>query len=219
MGATGDRFAPPRCGLGRRLAIAAIAAVATLAPFSAGPALANVGGSVSEMIYVAPQTRSVTVSPASIDMCSSVSPLTFPNGSCGSPGITVTNGPVGGEIDVQSAPAVPSEVASDPGTSPPDWTLCGTSEAPCTGASDPSEYSPYYPGQDQYEEWTDTEGTRGPYFTSSAQCDTAFGFYPNTTCIASPEQSVVEFVAMTGPSASTDTSSTFTSSVTWTAVP
>ena len=218
MGATGDRFAPPRCGLGRRLAIAAIAAVATLAPFSAGPALANVGGSVSEMIYVAPQTRSVTVSPASIDMCSSVSPLTFPNGSCGSPGITVTNGPVGGEIDVQSAPAVPSEVASDPGTSPPTGRCVGPlrlrARAPAIRVS-----TRRTPGQDQYEEWTDTEGTRGPYFTSSAQCDTAFGFYPNTTCIASPEQSVVEFVAMTGPSASTDTSSTFTSSVTWTAVP
>lgn len=151
-------------------------------------------------------------------MCSPPDPLTIPNGVCNSPAITITNGDVADDIDVQGENAVPSDVCQDPGIAPPDWALCGSPSSACLGAEAPGG-TLTYPGQDQYEEWTDTEGSRGPYLGDSAQCDTAFGSYPAVSCAAAAGQSQQEYVALIAPSGSTDTSATFTSALTWTAAP
>jgi hypothetical protein len=186
----------------RRLALAGLAALA-VAAVPVGSALAATSGSVSETITVA--VRSVTVSPSSASLCSSASPLTFPNGRCQTSNITITNGSAAGHIDVNGADAIPA----DSGT---HWTLCAGTVAPtCSGGGNA--------GQDQYRENTFNNSNTSirPDLTNTPQCDTSFA--PGSACAAAAGQSTKEFIAMTGPSASTDTSSTFTSSVTWTAVP
>jgi hypothetical protein len=178
------------------LAAAAVAAVPV------GSALAASSGSVAETITVA--VRSVTVSPTSVAMCSSSAPLTFPNGTCRASGITITNGSASGHIDVQGANAVPS----DNGT---NWTPCGSSAGTsCTGTNGP--------GQDQYATIVNSIGPSGTILSNSPECD--YGFDGSTSgCTAASGQSATENINVTGPSASTDSSPTFTSSVTWTAVP
>jgi hypothetical protein len=191
-------------GPGKLLAVI----IGTGAMFVPGAAVASIGGPgtvssgnvLTETIDVG--VRSVSISPTEITICSQA-PLTFPNGICRADGITVTNGQVGGHIDVNGGDAVPS----DAGTG---WTLCtaivgGT----CTGSS--SE-----PGQDEYSQYTTATTGAGPAMTISPQCDTAFD---GTDCSAGPGQTKTEDIVLTGPSAVTDTSSTFTTSVTWTAVP
>jgi hypothetical protein len=167
---------------------------------------------VQQTIYVA--VRSVTVSPNSVSMCSADAPLTFPNGDCYLPlgsGITITNGGVGGHIDVQGASAQPADGGQD-------WTLCG-GVVPCTGNGSP--------GVDQFTEFG--QGTK-PFigggdvtFTTSPQCDMAFDNSPygvgSPGCMTTPGQEAVEYTDLVGPSSSTDQSQSFTTSVTWMAVP
>jgi hypothetical protein len=196
-----------------RTVIAAAATPATVA-------LADTGGSLSETIHVSQSVRSISVETSdgttAVDMCSTATPLTFPNGRCSSSDpIAVTNGPVGGEIDVQGASAAPT----DGGTG---WQLCGGAGGPsCSGpASTPGlpafQGSPDLAGQDQYQEITSDEGGQSPSLSDSPQCDTAFY---QQDCAASAGQSIDENVTFIGPTASSDPSSTFTSWVTWTAVP
>ncbi len=199
--------------------IAAVLATVAAALLAAAGTRADTSAVLSETIDVSPPpTRSLTVSPGGIGICSPSEPLAFPNGECNSPAITITNGAVADDIDVQGQNAVPSDVTQDPGTAPPDWALCGSASTACLGSPEPGG-TLTYPGQDQYEEWTDTEGSRGPYLSDTAQCDTAFNSYPLVSCAASAGQSQEEFVALVAPSASTDTSATFTSALTWTAAP
>lgn len=199
--------------LRRPLVVALITAVAATVAIGTGPASAASSGSVTETIHLG--ILSVTLSTGSVDMCSTSAPLTFPNGTCTSPPLTITNGTAPAAIDVQGANAYPASATADPGTSPPDWTLCDASSA-CTG---PAGNFFTNPGQDQYSESTiPATGANASTIalTNSAQCDTAFA---TNSCAASPnEQSVGEAVFLRGPAASTDPSSAFISSVTWTAV-
>jgi len=201
------------------VALGVIAAVGSAAALCAS-ALADSGSSLGETIYVTPPVRSISVATpsggTSIDICSAASPLSFPNGECGVPNaVDVTNGPVAGHIYVQGADAVPS----DNGTS---WQLCGGAGGlTCTGpAPSPDQEtfggSPSFPGQDQYQQQTETEAGDTP-LTNAAQCN--IGYYQGA-CAATAAQSITEAIAVIGPSVSSDTTATtFTSSVTWMATP
>ncbi len=198
-----------------RLLILCTAAAGALASIPAGLALADSSGIVTETISVSPPaTTSITLSTNSVTLCSST-PLTFPNGSCVSPAVTITNGSTPANIDISGAAATPS----DNGIS---WTLCDSASVDptgipgdpfCTGSSDT-------PGQDQYREQTINGSMHlGPELAPSAdpQCDVAFGG-ATASCAATSNDSATEVIDMVGPSASSDTSQSFQSSVTWTAV-
>jgi hypothetical protein len=62
---------------------------------------------------------------------------------------------------------------------------------------------------------------QGPLLTNTAQCDTVFGGVngAGANCSSTSGQAVTERVDLTGPGSSTDQSPTFTSAVTWMAVP
>lgn len=163
------------------------------------PAAASGTGAVTATINVGSQVLSLTVSPSAISFCTPGSPLTFPNGTClASSPIAVTYGSTSGHIDVNGADAVPQ----DNGT---HWTLCGGGGAACTKSTNT-------PGLDQYE-----LGTSSTFIlTNTPQCDTAF----NATCLpVSPGQTVNETYLLEGPASSTSSASTFTTTMTWTALP
>lgn len=198
--------------------LGAIMLVGTLtAVLTAGSSLAaSPTGAVTETINVG--VRSLTVSPNAVSMCSSASPLTFPNGSCSSPPITITEGPAGGHVEVNGANAAPSDQAGNA------WSLCWPAGAPPASISSCSAQPQLQPAQDQYDEYTaqlDATGkilAVGPWLTNAPACDGAFDGAAGG-CAATPGQAANEVVGLTGPSASTDQSPTFTTSVTWTAAP
>jgi hypothetical protein len=217
-GVTRDRMAR-RGFLGGGIALALILGTAPYA-FAAN------SGSVTATIYAqAPSTYSITVGPSAISFCSVTSPLTYPDGSCGyghipgsgsvTGGVTITNTGAAGHIDVNGADAVPSDnVTSD------NWTLCGSS---CDGPTEdglPAGAAPQLPGPNQFE--LDTESNTsvgfGPVVLNAPQCDTAFTGSTNA-CSATTGQSQDEAIGFTGPSSTTDTSSTFSTTITWTAGP
>jgi hypothetical protein len=159
--------------------------------------------------------RSITVSPATItySVCTDNSGnptgtyLSLPNGTCttASGAITVTNGTLPSDIEVQGANAIPS----DSGT---NWTLCQLLATNCTGASNT-------PGANQFAEIDYTGSSPkqfGPDFETSPQCDIAFNA---GSCTAAASQAANETLSMEGPSSSTDASQSFTTVVTWTAAP
>jgi len=186
---------------------AAVAAVLVGSALSASAVAASDTGSVSETISVG--VRSLTVSPGSISECTAGAPMTFPNGACISAGVSITNGAAGGHVDINGANAEPAD-----GGYP--WTLCGPGlTATCSGSGG-------LPGQDQYRQQTlGASSVAGPYFGNAPICDTAFdGTVSGTAdCTSTPGQVGNETVEVWGPSSSTDQSSTFTSSITWTAAP
>ena len=140
--------------------------------------------------------------------------LGFPNGACqaaASP-VTVTNGTAPATITVTGADMVPA----DNGT---HWALGGTPGTTTTGNC------PFTPGADQYCETlapgpgynSGPAGILQPYLVlgNTATCDPFFG---TSGCGPAPAGAAsTEFLAMTGPSSSSDPSSTFTTAVTWTA--
>jgi hypothetical protein len=189
-----------------RVMVATTAALAAAAAVPAGLALADSSGTITETIHTG--LLSVTLSTNAVDLCSSATPLTFPNGSCTSSSITITNGAVPANIEVNGADAVPS----DGGTS---WTLCSS------GGPAPACTLPTAQGQDQFSEQT-LGKFMGPILANATvntppQCDTAFDSSAQG-CTASAGQVGNERIQLVGPSASTDPSLTFSTSVTWTAV-
>jgi hypothetical protein len=204
----------------RRTRLAIAGAVVAAAFLAAGAALAAApSGSLTETIDVG--VRSLTVSPPAVSICSPASPLTSPNGDCPSSDfIAVTNGPVGGHIDVNGTDAVPS----DGGT---HWTLCSY-YVDCAG---PGFGSGHLPGSDQYatgayQTYDQFGDAVGPFLENSPECDTSWSGLAGArvsglgVCVpVSANQTASEYLYVRGPSSSTDQSPTFTTSVTWTAVP
>lgn len=177
------------------IALVAVGAAHVSSAFAGGTT-----GSVNATIDIAPlPTLSLTVSPASFTYCSPQAGLTFPNGQCtASSAVTITYGNEAGHVDVTGADAVPN-VGNVP------WTLCGGTGPVCTGTDGP--------GPDQYFE------SAGVFLTKTAQCDTDF-VAGGTPCDAAGGQSVNETFGIEGPSTSTsDGASSFSTSITWTAVP
>jgi hypothetical protein len=173
------------------------------------PAAAASGtGSVSATINVGSNALSLTVSPSTFDYCTPTAPLTFPNGPCpASSDVTVTFGNVAGHVDVNGADAVPLGGGTH-------WTLCGgTSGGPaCTGGASET------PGVDQYAEgeFIGTTVPTNALLGNAPICDLGFG----PTCgEATAGQSATEKYIMVGPSSSSSTASSFSTSITWTALP
>ena len=192
----------------RHVATLAATLVATL--MLAAPA--NAAGSASTHVTVAAAAvRSVTVNDATLQLGSCTygsqstgDVLAFPHGECISPSPpTITNGGVAGHIYVSTTGITPS----DNGT---PWTICS-----CLGA----------PGPDQANVFTTpnlTSSTRA-YVGTHPLCDTAFaphgGAMQTGSCQAAPFQSATEYLLLDGPSSSTDTATTWSFDVTWTAMP
>lgn len=212
----------------------ATAAMTFLAALAAIPAFAGNTGGVSVSLNAAPPAvKSITVGPTSTsygNCFSNVflggnsvptgSQLNFPNGGCSTPSVTVTNGNTPAAISVAGADMVPADNATH-------WALCtfgGTTSA-CTGPqfiSGPN--GPMrYPGTDEYYETissssglnlgsNSTQGTLQA-LSNTAAADSLFG----PTGGASANQQKSEFLAVTGPSQSSDSSTSWGTTVTWTA--
>jgi hypothetical protein len=175
------------------------------------------GLSVSVSV-VPPAVTSVTLSVSSDSYTNCVygsstsAQLGFPNGACvAADPIVVTNGTAAATIMVTGADMVPQDGATH-------WTL-----PPAPGVFNGC---PVTPGADQYCE-TLALGPgpdSGPAealqqylsLANTATCDVTFtGFFGCGT--AQPGQASNEFLAMTGPSSSTDASGSFSTTITWTA--
>jgi hypothetical protein len=163
------------------------------------PALAQSSdGQATATIPVQQVVRSVTVSPNAVtygNCTKGGASLTFPNDTCYAPPITVTNSGTAGHINVHGSDAVPS----DNGT---PWTL-----------------APGSPGADQFTESLTGSTQGGATLSNTDSCDKAFDDFQASDCAAGPNQSQSESLYMTGPSSSTDSSSSFATTITWTAVP
>jgi hypothetical protein len=199
------------------LAAAAAAAIGLVAvpaiPASAAGGPGNLSVSVS---VVPPVVKSVTLSVSSTSYVncvygtSTATQLGFPNGACqaASQPIVVTNGTAPATITVNGANMVPADLG-------PNWTLAGSAgPAPSCPATGPDQYCETLAPVSGYDSGASL--TPAPYLVlgNAATCDTVF----SPACgPASPGQAAPEFLAMTGPSSSTDTSSSFSTAVTWTA--
>lgn len=205
----------------RRLLPLAISVLA-LTGLTTTPALAASSGSSTATINVAPAaTRSMTVSPTTFTFSTNCAGgLTFPNGVCdlgtfpssakSVGGITVANTGAAGHIDVNGANAIPS----DAGTA---WILCDpAAPVTCTGSGS-------IPGANQFDlsttGWNGTSGTSSTNLSSTPACDSAFNAGNADKCSAATGASQVEEISLVGPTSTTDTSSSFTTIITWTAVP
>ena len=209
----------PAARSGRRLALGVALAALAVAGVMALPASGATNGSVSVTLSVVSQAvKSVTVSPGTTSYTNCVygsstsTQLGFANGACmGASPITVTDGGSGdvvAVIVVNGADMVPS----DSGT---HWTLC-TIGSNCG--------SPMEPGANQFYETVSTAtgqnsgaqigSGRFLGLANGTTCDTVLG---GTTCAFNNGVSTSEYLAMTGPASSTDTSTSFSTAVTWTA--
>jgi hypothetical protein len=197
-----------------------------LVGLSSAPALAQSSGSSTATINVGTQpVLSLTVSPSTVTYAncdggsSTTSTLGFPNATCfvggvidsaqgSAGGVTVTNTGAPSQVDVNGANAIPSDAGTN-------WTLV-------TDAT---------PGANQFVEdgagWSGNDADDSLEYTNSPQCDAAFGegqgqgTKDNGACTAASTtgESTAEQLYIIGPASSTDTSSTFTTVITWTAVP
>ena len=231
-GTTLARSATRRDGRWRRrsLAVIALAGAAGLAACgtsSSPPAgTPGKGSSIAIGLKVVPTIVSVTVSPSSarfggctggnpsVDTASTGGALGFPNGRCwlGAPGshgsfpITITNTGVAATIDVSGAPAAPSDGGAQ-------WGLCNLGPSPavtCSGSGGKM------PGKNQYlvQNFAGSSvNTSG--LTDSMTCDTEFAA---GSCSAVQGVSQQEGVVLTGPTTSDDQSTSWTVTITWTAV-
>jgi hypothetical protein len=206
------------------VAVAGLAACSTAPPTPAG----SPGGSSSIAISLktVPTLVSVTVSPATAKFgnCtggasttntkSSPGALGFPNGQCwlGKAGsgasypITITNTGVAATIDVSSGNAIPSGGG-------PQWGLCNLGPNPATACTNESGK---LPGNDQYLAENFAAGkmnTAG--LTASRVCDTAFAA---GGCSALQGDAQQEGVELTGPQSSDNHATSWTVTITWTAI-
>jgi hypothetical protein len=229
-----ERPRPPAARRDRRRAGARLAALGCVllgAVALGSPAAVAAGnGGTNLTINAVPTTVSVTVSPASetfadctggaAPTASTSSELGFPNGECsvgsfaaesegGSAPITITNTGIAAVIDINSASA---------GNEFGNWGLCqgAGSSVTCDGTSDT-------PGENQFELQNFVIGATGggaedsDGLTTTPACDTLFDFAA-TGCSATAGQSQNEGVVLTGPSSTPDATTTWSTSVTWTAI-
>jgi hypothetical protein len=175
------------------------ASMAAIVGISAAPALAaSTGSSAGTINVTSPPVYSVTVTPSSFTFgnCSgaSASTLSFPNGTCNYSGVTVDNTGSAGELFVSAGNATPS----DSGT---PWTL---TEGGGT------------PGANEYT-LTTTEGGSGGPVEPTPECDLAWAPSGGESCFSTAGESRTEEILLDGPQSSSDTSASFTTTLTWTA--
>lgn len=183
------------------------------------PSNPNGQGGVEATIQVAEDDsppndiRSVVVDPPAVAFggCtradgSPASGMTYPHGRCVTPDIVVTNTGAPSSIHVIGSEAVPSDAG-------PPWVLCFGSS--CGAGSD-------RPGTDQYLGRTFAAGFPGQQFlAATARCDYAFATTVATSpsCWATSGQSQTERVEIVGPQVSSSAAKTFSTTLTWIAVP
>jgi len=204
------------------VAVAGCGSLAAAAPQQA----AGRAGSINLSLTTVPTIRSVTISPggASFTHCtggdggastrSTAGQLGFPNGRCwvgsnvsGSYPITVTNTGIGWDVYISGSSAEPFDGGDT-------WALCnaaGRAAVACSGKS-------RKPGPDQYEVVNfSTWGTLTGGISHTARCDRIFG--PGDSCWAVQGMFVTEGLELIGPQWSSDTSTKWTLTITWTPVP
>jgi hypothetical protein len=211
-----------RCRFGRQhprvLRVLKTAAL-SLVPIVLSTSAAYAGSTAANTATLPIAIRSLTVTPATatfgdcdvpIGATTNVTPTTglvIPGGSCyvghfsGSAvvqGITITNGGVPGHIDINGGAAVPS----DGGT---DWAL-----GAAAGANTYTELNRQVIGEIPVA------------ITASPTCDSVFDTPAKaspTGCLVISGSTTTEQLIVDAPRSSTDTSSSFTITTTWTAVP
>jgi hypothetical protein len=224
--------------LGRSAILVIVAIVVVLLVFthhsttSDGQAAPVTGGSGSTTAHlkVVPTIRSVTVSPGSVTFgnCSggsgytnsTQSTLGYPNGTCtvGAIGvnesfpITVTYTGIPGSVYVSGSSAVPADNGAN-------WTLCSppgspSSQSACTGTQG-------LPGADQYMVMNFAQSVENAgVLTTTPSCDVEFDTSGGCTATPREFQNQVqhEGLLLTGPKSWNDHSTSWTVTVTWTAV-
>jgi hypothetical protein len=204
----------------------ALTAVTGCGAIGAPAQTAGQSASINLSLTTVPTIRSVTISPgrANFTHCaggdsgantrSTAGKLGFPNGKCwvgssvaGSYPIVITNTGIGSDIDISGSSAAPA----DGGNS---WNLCnagGHGAAACAG--DESK-----PGPDQYQVLNFSSwGTVPGGISGTPRCDRVFG--PGDNCRAVEGMVVTEGLELIGPQWSSDTSTKWTVTITWTPVP
>jgi len=190
----------------------------------APPLASGQAASINLSLTTVPTIRSVTISPgqASFSDCSKGDAvdntkstrraLGFPNGVCfvGSVTkqvfpITITNTGIASYIYVSGSGANPADLGTG-------WSLCTTRGlARCTGAR-------HRPGADQYQvDNFSAFGTLTTGLTDAPRCDQRFG--PGGSCWAVEGMWQKEGIKLIGPTTSSDTSTKWTVTITWTPVP
>jgi hypothetical protein len=172
---------------------------------SAGTLTANkcYGGILEYGLYVPKSTGPIEPTPDSATM-------TLPNGFCVTGDITITNGPVAGEIDVAGSPA-----SGTGGTG--GWALVQNR----TPGQDQYELSALIPPQRPVPPSTTGSPASAQPTSAAGACDLSFDFFAHRTvsCAATAGQVGHEELGVVGPSASTGTATSYIFTATWTAVP
>jgi len=219
----------PRRGKAR--AAVAILAAAGLAACSTGgtssmPGTPGGSSSIAISLKTVPTLVSVTVSPStarfggciggnrSVNTASTSGALGFPNGQCwlgragsgGSYPITITNTGVAAKIFVNGGNAVPSDGGAQ-------WGLCNLGSSPAVSCANGSGK---LPGNNQYllqNFAAGSENTAG--LTNNSVCDPEFAA---GSCAAVTGDAQTEGIKITGPELSSDTGTSWTVTIKWTAV-
>jgi hypothetical protein len=207
------------------LAALALAGCGTTA---AGPG-PGTAASLQLSLKTVPTVRSVTVSPAkaSFGRCQGGSAadntastngrLGYPNGKCwvGLPSpygvfpIKITNSGIASYIDVNGSSATPSDNDSE-------WGLCNVGSHPAVACSGKDKRAP---GNNQYlvENFGPNSRRSTTGLTSAPACDAVFT--ARGKCWAVQGASQTEGIELIGPAATSDNSTSWTVTITWTPVP
>lgn len=211
-------------------AVAILAAVGLAAcsatPTSSAPGTPGGSSSISISLKTVPTLVSVTVSPStarfggcsggnrSVNTASTSGALGFPNGQCwlgkagsgGSYPITITNTGVAAKIFVNGGNAVPSDGGAQ-------WGLCNLGSSPAVACANGSGKMP---GNNQYllqNFAAGSDNTAG--LTNNSVCDPEFSA---GSCQAVTGDAQQEGIEITGPELSSDTATSWTVTIKWTAV-
>jgi hypothetical protein len=197
-----------------------LAGVTACGAASAPQQAAGKSGSITVSLKTVPTVRSVTISPShasfvdckggdgGVNTRSEGNRLGFPNGTCQvDTTIVITNSGIASDIDISGSNAEPADGLTA-------WTLCNPGNDPavaCTGRHD-------RPGPDQYEVVNfGAFGSQHGGITDTPECDRILG--PEGSCWATEGLVVLEGLRLIGPEWSSDVSTSWSVTVTWTPVP
>ncbi len=200
----------PASGSHRRptgLAMATSVVVALVTTF--GTAFVPAGAATTATVVgsLAVAVRSVNVTPTSftIGNCTldgTPNLLQFPNDQCSAGAFTITNGTAPAHIDEKLSLFTPTDNGQA-------WGPCGASgNSACAGTSGA-------PGRNQFT-WT---SNWGQVFGTGNQCDQHATPAVSPCPMTGPAAVATDQYTLTGPTSATDLSSSFTITLTWSAVP
>jgi hypothetical protein len=184
------------------------------------PPGSSTGASITLTLHTKSDLRSAGVSPSkgTFTNCirghsgegslSTKTLMGFPNGICSFYPITVTNQGVPAHVEVYGSDASPANGYGR-------WTLCNLGAHPAVTCTGPGGE----PGLNQYvlANFIPQGATYSAGLTHNLRCDHVFNASPG--CWAGHLATALEGVKVTGPAATTDTSTTWMITVTWYAVP